>query len=248
MSVALNSLIEDIYLFPKDDNSIVFSRGSVDLDIMYGELLRFGDMDLEQFRKKYLTGRKFREFAPVIDIHNASEKTESILLVQSYPQDTVSEPTGYIVISVRLRAILDILGYTAGDSEKQVCLYDSDGELLYSSFKMKDGFEVGSDGMCRIDGQKYIAYTSENNEGINFVSAALYDSAIKKTISVRLFTLLVSFCAILIGLMLSVYFAKFNAKPIKSLIDKLENLKPADGEIGDEYTYITKSIDSINIA
>ncbi len=243
--VALNSVVEDIYLFSEEDNSVIFSRGSVDMDVMYGDLLRFGDMSLEEFRKTYLTGKKFSEFTPMIEVYNADENTESILFIESYPLDAFSKPTGYIVISIEVKELLNILGYTDEDKEKQVCLYGPDGKLLYSSFKTNGEIEIDKEGICTIEGEKYIAYSSENDEGLNFVSAGLYDSAIKKTISMRVFTVSILFCAILVGLMLSVYFAKFNTKPIKKLIDKLENVKPAGYEIGDEYTYIAKSIDSI---
>ncbi len=242
MSATLNSMVEDIYVFSGEDDTVIFSHGSVDLDVMYGALLKFGDMSLEEFRKNYLTGIKLGEFFPAINVYNADENTQSILYIESYPAHPFSTPTGYIVISLDLSELLNLLGY---NEDNEIYLYDPDGKLLYSSLSVDGELEIDEEGLCNIDGKKYITYSSDNKDSLNFTSASLYNSALKKTISMRLFSTSILFCTVLIGFMLSVYFAKFNTKPIKRLMDKLEHVNPVGGEIGDEYSYIAKSVDSI---
>ena len=241
MSVIFNNIVEDIYLFSAEDNSVIFSHGSVDLDVMYGALLKFGDMPLDEFRQKYLSGPKTGKFYPMIDVYSANDKIRSLLYVESYP-DPFSAPTGYIVISLDLDEILNLLGYNEGD---ELFLYSPDDELLYSTVDMGGPLKIDNNGFCDINGKKYITYSSDNDDGINFVSAGLYNTAIKKTIRMRLFIVFILFCAVLVGLFLSVYFAKFNAKPIKGLIDKLQNVTSGDKGDDDEYSYISKSVDSI---
>lgn len=242
MSVALNSMIEDIYVFSGEDDMVVFSHGSVDMDIMYGSLLKFGDMSLDEFRKSYLSDVKHGEFFPAMNVYNTGENTQSVLYIESYPAHPFSKPTGYIVISIRLSELLNILGYT---EDNEIYLYDPDGKLLYSSLPVEGELKIDEEGLCTINGNKYITYSSQNKDSLNFVGASLYNSALKRTISMRLLLTVIVFCVILIGFMLSVYFAKFNTKPIKGLMDKLETLNPDGDKAGDEYTAIAKSIDSI---
>lgn len=246
LRVSLNSVIEDIYLFSEEDNSVVFSHGSVDLSIMYDNLLKFGDMSLHEFRETYLTGRKFREFMPAMSIYNAGNTTDSLLYIESYPLDAVSEPTGYIVISLKLDEILKILGYSADADRRQICLYDANDRLLYSSFRTGDGkVNIDKHGICTIDGRRYFACFAKNDSDISFMSASLYNSALRKTIGMRVLVASILFAVVLVGLALSVRFAKFNTRPIRELTDKLGAIPAAEGEAYDEYTYIASSIDSI---
>ena len=242
MSVTLNSIIEDIYIFSDVDDTVIFSHGSAEMDVMYGSLIKFGDMSFEEFRNKYLTGVKTGEFFSSMNVHNTGEDTESILYVESYPAHPFSNPTGYIVVSIDLSELLNLLGRNA---DNEIYLYSPEGDLIYSTLPTDGRLEIDEDGLCNINGKKYITYSSDNKENLDFVSASLYHSALKKTISMRLFTTSILFCAILIGLMLSVYFAKINTKPIKRLMDKLENVNPDGDSSDDEYTFIAQSVDKI---
>ena len=242
MSVTLNSVIEDVYVFSEEDDSVIFSHGSVDMSVMYGSLLKFGDMSYEEFRNTYLSGVRLGEFSPAINVYNAEENTQSILYVESYPAHPFSKPTGYIVISLNLSELLKMLGH---NEDNEVYLYGADNTLLYSSMPVESEIEIDDEGICLLNGERYITYSSDNTDGINFISASKYNSTLKRTIGMRLVVTLILFLAVLIGLMLSVYFSKFNTKPIKKLMDKLENVNPAGGKGEDEYSYIAESVDLI---
>jgi len=242
MSVTLNSVIEDVYVFSEEDDSVIFSHGSVDMSVMYGSLLKFGDMSYEEFRNTYLSGVRLGEFSPAINVYNAEENTQSILYVESYPAHPFSKPTGYIVISLNLSELLKMLGH---NEDNEIYLYGADNTLLYSSMPVESEIEIDDEGICLLNGERYITYSSDNTDGINFISASKYNSTLKRTIGMRLVVTLILFLAVLIGLMLSVYFSKFNTKPIKKLMDKLENVNPAGGKGEDEYSYIAESVDLI---
>ena len=90
-----------------------------------------------------------------------------------------------------------------------------------------------------------MTFYSQNNEGLNFMTAKLYNAAVRETIHFRLVSIFVMLFAAAIGILLSVYFAKVNAKPIKNITARLKGVNGTDGGAGNEFLYISNSIDKI---
>lgn len=241
----LNPTIDEIYLFRRDSDVICSSMGIVDLNIMYGGLVQFDDMTLKEFRESYLNGYKYDFFSRAIRLRKSGELGESqtILYIASYEPAYASGPTGYIVISIKLDALLGTIGYLP-DNDQQAVLYNSKHEQLWSSFT-PDLMKAQNDTICEIDGKKYMTFYSQNNEGLNFMTAKLYNAAVRETIRFRLVSIFVMLFAAAIGILLSVYFAKVNAKPIKNITARLKGVNGTDGGAGNEFLYISNSIDKI---
>lgn len=240
----LNSIIDEVYLFSNNSNVILSSLGGINLNSEYGDLLRFGDMSLSEFRDGYLNGYKYDFFTPVIDVYEAGTKNKSILYIESYSPSYVSEPVGYIVISINLASVNDIIGYTYEEDEELV-LYDSNGSTLWTSVELDAISRTDNDDILIINGKKNISYVSDNYNGLNFVYAKLYNSAVKGTTRITVILFMILIAAAVAGVLLSVYFANKNSRPVEAIASKLKEITGLDGELFNEYEYMAVSVDKI---
>ncbi|MBP3361255.1 MAG: helix-turn-helix transcriptional regulator [Clostridia bacterium] len=240
-----SQIIDEIYLFPAADNNIVSSLGSIDLDVLYGSLIRFGDLDVSRFREEYLNGQKYSAISQPIKTYKAGAESESLLYIESYPNNYFDNPTGYIVVCLDFNEIKKIMGYSENNSEQCLFLYDMHNKQIFPDNDNDVISSASNSDIYEINNKKYIAFSFNNDTGLNVLSGNLYNSAIKKTIKIKFAVIIILFAALLIGAGLSIYFAKLSAKPIKRLTKQMETLSGVGISNNNEFAYLSAAIDSI---
>jgi two-component system, response regulator YesN len=211
-------------------NKISYTREA----FLYGRMLKYKDMSHKDWKDKIMHGYHVNEFLPSSTVTFFDKDYSVITYLQTLPAYYSKKNSGNIMVLIDSNKINNLLSNLIIGEDGWAYITDKNGKVLTSvaaegnTFKIVDIDTVEASGVItkKVSGKKMIIFylTSEVN-GWRYIAVLPTKYIFAKVYYIKSITCIITFIALLIGLIIAYYLAYKNTKPIKDIEETVkENL------------------------
>lgn len=259
-TVTTNVFKSTFYIFLKNSN-FIFSHDDTyyGLDKFYNNVLLYNDLSVEQFEGILFNDYNYKEFIPSHQVTLNSNNMTAITYLCSLPLVNGRKPQGTVAFVIDEQEIMKMLSNQVFKNSGSAIITDKTGTIISRSTNSKFGEGLtnyivnGKEGYMRknINGvDTLLIYTNSSYSGLSYTAAIPEIEVTKKVQYIREIALLVAFISLLLGLIISYFWAYTNSKPFKEVLFTLRDFFNNDSRIKlennlSEYDYVKGGVKSL---
>lgn len=180
-----------------------------------------------------------------------------ISIVKSIPQDG-TKPVALAVVNIEEGYLRSIINSMVDKNKEEVYIVDDKGNIISKNrtdrkyeaminqdflnnvIKSSDGFSIN-----KFNNEKVlISYVTSDNYGWKYISFTPYNSVIRNVTVIKNYSLVVSLLAVIIGIIVSLFFSNKISGPINAIASLFKNNKSLQEE-KDVFKYIHKNVNEL---
>lgn len=240
---------EELYIYFKNMDALISPKGSyTKLDLIYGSIIQYGDMDFQTFKDNILNKYYFKKFFPATKTVLSENKGSKILCIQSLPMEIKDKNKGNILYFLDEKVFLNLINNLNTQNGGYAYIADENNNVLtyYGDYDSNNVEGYGIDYECCecIDNQDMIvSYTKSQDNGWSYVAVLPKKVVLKRVDYIEKLFILVLCIYIVIGSIIAYLLAYRNVKPLKDIIIQLrDRFKNDESSYKNEYLYIKENI------
>ncbi len=243
-----NNLVENVYIYFKNTDSILTATAKYTPDIFYNNELLSTELTLEEWN--VLHDRVvWREYIPLGSDLMTRKGEAYIGYMQSLPINEISEPSGMAVILIDAGKIVKLLQNINLNSNELVLITDDKNQLIF----IKGNQDLYMDGILKKlstssdtyffdkvnNNDVMVSYTLSTYNNWRYVSILPTCEMMKKVNNVSLKNVIFIIVELSLGLIIALLLAMKNYKPIRKLVNTLMQKKKLHNQhIENELSFI----------
>ncbi len=243
--------------------NIVFSNSLVyyDLDYYYEKVLRYKDLSYEQWYEKMLDTYHLRETIPemdMIEVLNSSfdeKEHQYITYIQTLPIGSKNNILGAIAVLIDAegeKGIKNLLADVDDSMAGYTYIIDADGDIITGVWgedrsieKFVTDFDEDSGYYFKdISGERMMVMNVRSSlNGWNYVTVLPVTEIMKEAIYIKRLIIFIILSILSIGILISVYLAGKNSKPLNEVLLELKNFFKNEANKGaDDYRLLKNGV------
>ncbi|RXZ79948.1 AraC family transcriptional regulator [Paenibacillaceae bacterium] len=251
-----NSFILDYYIFYNKSNLVLSPNSTYEMPKFYQSILRYPDMDFDEWRERFFDGYQNRQFLPAQRTIYQDKLYDMIIYRQSlgYPGDE----QGSIAVLIDNWEVQKLLGGLVTEDGGSVYILDGQGQVISSvpsdlshvtpiqrdqlALDAPQGLIGASD---KTDGMT-ITYTTSAQNGWAYIVAQPPHIVLKKVFYIKKITFSLAILFLLVGVILAYFFTYRNSKPVKAIVSTLkERISGDHGRTDDTFGFIQRTVSNL---
>lgn len=251
-NIQSNEFLEDSYLYLKKDD-VIIQPNSVYVRIHdFYNLYRYQEIPGPSWKTNILEGVYHREILPLQKYEKREKDTSVITYLQSIPLDSFNASFGIIVVPIEQSKISNLFtgiseryggwGYITNEEGSPLAYIGTDEEFI-KEFDLKIT-EGQSQDHYYIDDTLIISTKSEN--GWVYYAGIPKEMLMREANTIKRIAIIVTALTLLVGLIVSLFLAYRNHRPLQALIGILrEESKESASTYNNEYDFLKGNISSL---
>ncbi|MCD9023769.1 helix-turn-helix domain-containing protein [Cohnella silvisoli] len=228
-----NRFVKETFLYLKNDTLITSSMSTANASLVYGKLLKQGDLDYLTWQKNLLGKYQYATFWPEANLSLNNDSRSVITYVQSVPIGAVNTYKGAIAVLIDSNEVHKLLSTVIPDESGWSYVADRNGTIiseLNHSNEPSIGLQIPEEARGyaerTINGTKMIMmYTTSDSSGWIYVAAVPYDFVVQSVEYIKRMYIYTIIVTIVVGVLIAIAFSYTSSKPIHNLIRSRDQLR-----------------------
>ena len=249
------SLIDIMLYCERSDIMITSSHIFIALDRFYDLFFRYGDMSLSEWSEAVLMSPEYTCYYPARTVikrtgveSNALSASNAMLYTRSVPTAT---GRGKLIVCISLDALAESLDGIFEAYDGGVLIFDEQGSVLAELGSVSDEVRGEAVKMAAqreqysrldMDDSDMLLVSSKSQQGWCYVAALGEDAIFSELNAIRFAVWLMIGMELLLLVVLAVAFTRRSVKPVKGLMELVDDVGQCQGGAADEYDYLRQMI------
>jgi two-component system, response regulator YesN len=256
-TVTTNVFKSTFFIFLKNSN-FIFTHDDTyyDFNAFYKNVLNYANLNFDQWNNIYFKDYNFKKVLACQGVNVNGNSISAITYLCSLPWVTGSKPQGVIAFLIEEQEITKMLSSQIFYDSGAVNILDSDGEVIFQTSNNKNIIDTTNFGVNGLDGYTHkningqdflLVYTSSNYSGWSYTAVLPKNAVAAKVLYIKKLALGVAGVSLLLGFLVSLFWAYTNTKPFKEVLLTLRDFINNDSKIKlennlNEYDYLKGGI------
>lgn len=251
-NIQANEFLEDAYIYLQKDE-VIIQPGSVFYRIFdFYNLYHFQDISSEDWKTNILEGVYHREILPLQKYENRNHETSVVTYLQSIPLDSFSSSFGMIVIPIEQSKISQLFtgiseqyngwAYITNEQGDPIAYVGTDEEFI----EKLDLENENNNGKTHYYIDDTLIFSTTSHNGWVYYAGIPKETLMKDANSIKRLAIIVTTLTLLFGLIVSLFLAYRNHRPLQSLIGLLrEESIASNSSYNNEFDFLRGNISSL---
>jgi two-component system response regulator YesN len=236
-----NSFVVNYYLLFKNSNLAISPKDTYTLEDFYSQVLHYNNLDFKAWYDQVLGRPNSHNYLPA---HNAIYKSKTMdFVIYRQSLGTGNNTSGSIIVLLDNKQIQKLLSSLNISEGGWTYIADKEGHIISS---VSSGYEILSEVEAQQSTDLIITKTTSAYNGWSYVTAHPKKIVLHKIGYIKTVTLFIFIVTLLFGVIVAVFLASRNSKPLQAIIRTIRERFDKDPHEGqDVYGFIQNTLTNL---